>query len=131
MHSQVYFNDLVLIDLTSYSTTVVNAVEAHLPTPIANSTLSVVGDKIFVFGGTDAQSNCYNDLRYIEVAYYLNPDDITVGEGAASDYSFKILIIGDACKCSVLLLYYYYTTTIVLLLLYYYYYTTEYSRIML
>ena len=51
-----------------------------------------------MFGGTDQKGACYNDIRTLDVGYYLNENDITVGEGATSDYSFKILIIGDACK---------------------------------
>lgn len=67
-----------------------------LPTPVANCSLSAVGNKCFVFGGTDVKGACYNDIRSLDVGYYLSSDDITVGEGASSDYSFKILIIGDA-----------------------------------
>ena len=42
---------------------------------------------------------CFNDIRSVDVGYYLNANDITVGEGASSDYCFKVLIIGDSCKC--------------------------------
>lgn len=49
-----------------------------------------------MFGGTNNKGECYNDLRLLDISYYLDKDDITVGEGAASDYSFKILIIGDS-----------------------------------
>lgn len=89
-------NDLVLVDIETFVGTTVNAVEAYLPVPIANCTLSCVGNKCFVFGGTDPKGACYNDIRSIDIGYYLNSDDIRVGEGASSDYSFKILIIGDA-----------------------------------
>lgn len=41
-------------------------------------------------------------VRTLELKEYLNKDDITVGEGAASDYSFKILIIGDAGVLSII-----------------------------
>ena len=51
----------------------------------------------FVFGGTDAKGPCYNDMRSLDIGPYLDSTDITVSEGARSDYSFKILIIGDAC----------------------------------
>jgi N-acetylneuraminic acid mutarotase len=61
----VFLNDLVLIDVGSFSTTVVNAHESYLPTPVANGSLSVVGNKLFVFGGTDAKGNCFNDIRYV------------------------------------------------------------------
>lgn len=50
----------------------------------------------YVFGGTDINGACFNDIRFIDLTEYLDEKDITVGEGAASDYSFKILIIGDA-----------------------------------
>jgi hypothetical protein len=36
--------------------------------------------------------------RSLDVGPYLDENDISVGEGAASDYSFKILIIGDSSK---------------------------------
>lgn len=91
-----YCNDLILLDMERYVGVTVNAVEAHLPTPVANASLSTVGNKCFVFGGTDMKGLCYNDLRTLDVGYYLSNDDITVGEGASSDYAFKILIIGDA-----------------------------------
>jgi len=47
---------------------------------------------------------CYSDLRTLDIGEYLSHDDITVNEGAASDYSFKLLIIGDAAvgKSSIL-----------------------------
>ena len=92
----MYLNDLILIDLETFTGTTVNAVESMLPTPVANCSLSAVGNKCFVFGGTDVKGACYNDIRSLDVGYYLSSDDITVGEGASSDYSFKILIIGDA-----------------------------------
>jgi small GTP-binding protein len=42
-------------------------------------------------------SGCaYNDLRSVDIQPYLAVKDISVSQGAASDYSFKILIIGDA-----------------------------------
>lgn len=74
----------------------VNAVENQLPTPVSGTTMTAVGNKCFVFGGTDLKGACYNDIRALDVGYYLSSTDITVGEGAASEYSFKILIIGDA-----------------------------------
>lgn len=37
-----------------------------------------------------------NAMRCIVTGFYLSSTDITVGEGASSEYSFKILIIGDA-----------------------------------
>lgn len=96
VNDQCLLNDLVLIDLETMVGTSVNAVESHLPTPIANASLSVIGHRCIVFGGTDAKGVCYNDIRSLEVGYYLSKDDITVGEGASSEYCFKILIIGDA-----------------------------------
>lgn len=92
----IFLNDLILIDLETYSTTVINAVESHLPSPVSSCTMVGVGNKCFVFGGVDAKGACYNDIRVLEVSYYLDKHDITVGEGASSDYSFKILIIGDS-----------------------------------
>jgi hypothetical protein len=91
-------NDLILLDLETFTATTVNAIETQLPTPVANCSLTSVGNKCFVFGGTDNKGACYNDIRSLDVGYYLSTDDITVGEGASSDYSFKILIIGDACE---------------------------------
>eukprot|EP01035_Chromulina_nebulosa_P023739 gene23739-30786_t len=61
-----------------------------------NCTLSAIGNKCFVFGGTDAKGACYNDIRLLDIGYYLSSTDITVSEGASSDYNFKIIIIGDA-----------------------------------
>jgi hypothetical protein len=87
---------LILLDLEKYIGVRVNAVEQYLPMQIANCSLAAVGNKCFVFGGTDMKGTCYNDIRSLDVSYYLSSDDITVGEGASSDYSFKILIIGDA-----------------------------------
>ena len=76
--------------------TKVRAAENQLPMPVANTTITTVGNKCFVFGGTDVKHSCFNDIRSIDVGHYLSDDDITVGEGASSDYNFKILIIGDA-----------------------------------
>lgn len=89
-------NDLILIDLEQYVATTVNVVESQLPTPVSNCSITAVGNKCFVFGGTDVKGACYNDIWAIDVGDYLSVADITVGEGAASEYSFKILIIGDA-----------------------------------
>lgn len=118
-----------MIDLAHFTATTVNAVENQLPTPVTNSSMTAVGNKCFVFGGTDLKGTycptaattllplwsslaliltpspsdlylvsgvCYNDIRALDVGYYLSSTDITVGEGATSEYSFKILIIGDA-----------------------------------
>lgn len=73
-----------------------NVVENAVPTPITNSSLTTVGNTCYIFGGTDLNGACFNDIRFIDLTEYLDERDITVGEGAASDYSFKILIIGDA-----------------------------------
>ena len=93
---QVFLNDIVLLDLEHYVATTVNAVESQMPTPVSNCSITAVGNKCFVFGGTDLKGACYNDIRALDVGYYLSSTDITVGEGASSEYSFKILIIGDA-----------------------------------
>lgn len=94
--AQTILNDLVLVDVQSYIATTVRAIESQLPTGVANATLSAVGNKCFVFGGTDVKGTCYTDIRAVDIGGYLSEDDITVGEGASSDYAFKILIIGDA-----------------------------------
>jgi len=94
--NEIFLNDLVLIDVETYSVTTINAVEALLPTPVANTSLNVIGNKCIVFGGIDNKGASYNDIRQLDIGYYLNSNDISVGEGASSDYSFKILIIGDA-----------------------------------
>ena len=96
--SDILFNDTVIIDTTTFSTTVVNAVQSHLPTPISNCSINAIGNRCFVFGGTDAKNSCYNDIRMLDVGDYLDANDVSVGAGAASDYCFKIIIIGDACK---------------------------------
>lgn len=94
--AEQFLNDLCLIDTSSFTVTTVNAVEAYLPTPVANVSVCAVGNRCFVFGGTDKDGECYNDIRSIDVGEYLDSHDITVGEGSSSDYSFKILIIGDS-----------------------------------
>jgi hypothetical protein len=91
-------NDLLLVDVQSYVGVTIRAAEAQLPTSVANSSLSTVGNKCFVFGGTDVKGACYTDIRTVDIGSYLSANDITVGAGASSDYCFKILIIGDACK---------------------------------
>eukprot|EP00981_Chlorochromonas_danica_P014657 scaffold8522_cov157-Ochromonas_danica.AAC.1 len=95
-NNMAYLNDLILLDVQSYVGTTVRVVESHLPTAVANATISAVGNKCFVFGGTDVKGNCYTDIRTVDIGGYLSADDITVGAGASSDYAFKILIIGDA-----------------------------------
>jgi Ras-related protein Rab-1A len=95
-NNEVYLNDIILLDVESFNTTLINAVETHLPTPVSNASLTAVGNKLLVFGGTDTRGACYNDIRLLDVGYYLNANDITVNEGASSDYNFKIIIIGDA-----------------------------------
>lgn len=99
-----FYNDLLLLDTETNTSVSVRAVESHLPIPVANATLNVIGNKVFVFGGTDAKNNAFHDLRSLDIGYYLSADDITVGQGASSDYAFKILIIGDAAvgKSSIL-----------------------------
>ncbi len=94
--AETFLNDLYLIDTTSFTVTMVNAVENALPTPVSSASLGVVGNRCFVFGGMDVEGECYNDIRSLDVGEYLDSHDISVGEGASSDYSFKILIIGDS-----------------------------------
>jgi hypothetical protein len=94
--AELFMNDLFLIDTSSMTVTMVNAVENALPTPVGSASLSAVGNRCFVFGGMDGEGECYNDIRSLDVGDYLDSHDITVGEGSASDYSFKILIIGDS-----------------------------------
>lgn len=92
----VCYNDLFLVNVDTFSAVLVNAVHTQLPTPIANASLDCIGNKLFCFGGTDVSGGVYNDLRSIDIQEYLAAKDITVSQGAASDYSFKVLIIGDA-----------------------------------
>lgn len=96
-NATTFLQDLLLLDTESYTCVQVRAVETHLPTPVSNASLNIIGNKCFVFGGTDVKTHVYNDLRALDVGSYLSSDDITVNQGAASDYAFKILIIGDAC----------------------------------
>ena len=51
-----------------------------------------MGNKIFVFGGIDYKGSCYNDLRMIDIGYYMNRDDITVGEGKLYSKLYGILL---------------------------------------
>jgi len=94
--NDVFLNDLIIIDVSTYSSTCVRVIESCLPTPVANCSLSVIGNACYVFGGTDSRGNCYSDVRAIDIGSYLDASDIVVSEGARSDYSFKIIIIGDA-----------------------------------
>ena len=66
---QVFFNDLILLDVETMVGSRVNAVESHLPAPVSNSSLSIVGNKCFVFGGTDVKGNCFNDIRSVDISY--------------------------------------------------------------
>lgn len=68
-NNDIYLNDIILLDTESYTTTVINAVDTHLPTPIANCSLNTVGNKCLVFGGIDMKGNCYNDIRYHSSTY--------------------------------------------------------------
>ena len=88
----------MILDTETYTITVIRAVENALPTPISNGSIVTMGNNFYVFGGTAANFECFNDIRSLDIGPYLDSSDITVGEGSASDYSFKILIIGDACK---------------------------------
>lgn len=64
---QTFLNDIVLIDLEHYVATTVNTVESQLPTPVAHPSITAVGNKCFVFGGTDIKGACYNDIRALDV----------------------------------------------------------------
>ena len=92
----IFLNDMIIIDTKTWQTTVVNAVQNKLPMPIAYHSMRASGNKCLVFGGQDVKGNCYNDIRLLDISEYLDANDITVGAGASSDYSFKIIIIGDA-----------------------------------
>jgi hypothetical protein len=95
---QIFLNDLVLLDVSTFTFTVVDTLPSSVPIPISGSSLTVIGNKCFVFGGVDNHGNCVEGLRELNISPYLDSTDIIVAEGLASDYSFKILIIGDACK---------------------------------
>eukprot|EP00604_Paraphysomonas_vestita_P001126 CAMPEP_0174819520 /NCGR_PEP_ID=MMETSP1107-20130205/2813_1 /TAXON_ID=36770 /ORGANISM="Paraphysomonas vestita, Strain GFlagA" /LENGTH=351 /DNA_ID=CAMNT_0016033189 /DNA_START=675 /DNA_END=1730 /DNA_ORIENTATION=- len=95
-NEELYLNDILIIDIESYTVTTVNVIENTVPSPITNASLTTVGNVCYVYGGTDVNGACFNDIRFIDVSEYLNANDITVNEGSASDYNFKILIIGDA-----------------------------------
>lgn len=97
-NDEIYLNDLILIDTSSYICTQIDVVSSTIPSPITNSTLTAVGNKCYVFGGIDMDGSCYEGLREIDIGYHLNSSDISVAEGLASDYSFKILVIGNACN---------------------------------
>jgi N-acetylneuraminic acid mutarotase len=62
-------NDIVLIDMEHYVGTTVNTVHNQLPTPIANCSITAVGNKCFVFGGTDAKGMyvCMYVCMYVTV----------------------------------------------------------------
>ncbi len=103
---EVYLNDIFILDVGSsppsldgtnrvITCTVVNAVDSCLPTPVSCSSMIAAGNRCIVFGGTDREDNCYSDIRMLDITDYVE-SDITVGQGAVSEYSFKILIIGDA-----------------------------------
>lgn len=94
----MFLNDLIILNIETYSFTTVNAIENAMPTPIGNASLNFIGNSVFVFGGTDDKGWCYNDVRSLDISEYLDANDIAVAEGSTSQYSFKILIIGDACK---------------------------------
>jgi len=83
--------------MSTFSSTAVRTGASNVPTPIANCSFVTAGNICFVFGGTDSRGSCYNDMRYLDLGPYLDPTDISVSEGSRSDYSFKILVIGDAC----------------------------------
>ena len=82
--------------MQSYVGVFVRVVDTTIPTGVANASITAVGNKVFVFGGTDVKGVCYTDIRTVDIGGYLSANDITVGAGASSDYAFKILIIGDA-----------------------------------
>jgi hypothetical protein len=90
-----YLNDLLLCDIETMTYLEVDFITTTLPTPISYTAMNVIGNKVFVFGGSDSKGTVYNDLRSVDVGVYMSEDDITVNEGAISDYSFKIIIIGD------------------------------------
>ena len=75
-----YLNDVILIDVNTLTSTTVNAVESCLPTPISNCSLCAVGQRLFVFGGTDLKGDCYNDIRSLEVGEYLSSRSVMICE---------------------------------------------------
>ena len=90
LQADICYNDIFLLNVETYACILVNAVETLLPTPIANCSLCAIGSKVYCFGGTDVKGECYNDLRVCDLNEYLDKKDISVAEGAASDYSFKV-----------------------------------------
>ena len=92
---EVFYNDLFLINVDTFVSMVI-PVMGTPPTPISNATLTCVGNRLFCFGGTDKSGGVYNDLRAIDIKEFIPEKDIHVNQDAASDYLFKVLIIGDA-----------------------------------
>lgn len=96
LKSDVYYNDVHLIDVKTFRSVCVDCVQSMLPSAVDNSALQPVGKSIYCFAGTDAQGSCYNDIRTLDVESYLGNVDINVIEGSASEYSFKVLLIGES-----------------------------------
>ena len=92
-----YSNDLYLIDIETFEVMLVECVENKKPTAVSDAIMFLTGgSKISVFGGIDAKGICYDDIRIIDLGTHIGKVSSTVLEAATTDYSFKVLIIGDS-----------------------------------
>lgn len=75
----------------------VNAVQNRLPRPIANASVNISGNRLYVFGGIEPNNTVTsNDFRFIDLVDYFSQEDLTVSQGLTSDYVFKLILIGDS-----------------------------------
>ena len=96
LRSDCFYNDVHLIDVRTFRSVRVDCVQSMLPSAVDNSSLQAVGKSLYCFAGTDTQGSCYNDIRILDIESYLGNVDINVIEGSASEYSFKVLLIGES-----------------------------------
>lgn len=75
---QVFLSDVHVLNLETMTWSNLRG-SGRVPPPLANMTLTSVGGKCYVFGGTDATGTCFNDIRVLE----LDSFQVTEGQDAA------------------------------------------------
>ena len=90
-----YFGDVHLLDVDTMVCSFVPT-GGQVPDPLSAHTTTLVGQRCFLFGGTDASGMCYSNMSIVDFGAKMEAEDIAVADGEASEYSFKIVVIGDA-----------------------------------